>query len=124
MKAKKLLKFLEQLKENGQDLSKIEINFRNDYDSDVVKIKEVSEDLFDEETNSKLRSIVFVASPSKGHPSLSLGVSGIVGHDSKLATRYNKLLYKHGTGEMLSFFERYIPTEEMKDFLDFVKIHR
>jgi hypothetical protein len=57
MNAQKLKKFLTKLEERGVDLSKVDVNFREDFDSDVVRVKKVSEDLFDE-TNTELRSIV------------------------------------------------------------------
>lgn len=58
MNAKKLLKFLLELKADGVDLSKVSVNYRYDSDSDVEVIKYVGEDLFDQETNSILESIV------------------------------------------------------------------
>lgn len=57
MKAIKLMKYLKKLEEEGADLREIEINFREDYDSDIVKISYINEDLFDKETNTKLTSI-------------------------------------------------------------------
>jgi len=59
MKAQKLLKFLLELKADGVDLSKVSINYRHDSDSDVEVVKYIGEDLFDQETNSILESIVF-----------------------------------------------------------------
>jgi hypothetical protein len=58
MNAKKLLKFLLKLEADGVDLSKVSVNYRYDSDSDVEVIKYVGEDLFDQETNSILESIV------------------------------------------------------------------
>lgn len=58
MKAQDLLEFLLELEEGGSDLSKIEVYYRYDSDSDVELINFVEEDLFDEETNSVLTSIV------------------------------------------------------------------
>jgi len=58
MNAKKLLKFLLELKADGVDLSKVSVNYRYDSDSDVEVIKYVGEDLFDQQTNSILESIV------------------------------------------------------------------
>ena len=58
MKAHKLLKFLLELKADGVDLSKVSVNYRYDSDSDVEVVKYVGEDLFDQETNSNLESIV------------------------------------------------------------------
>lgn len=58
MTAKKLLKFLLELKQDGVDLSKVSINYRYDDDSEVEVVNFVGEDLFDQETNSILKSIV------------------------------------------------------------------
>ena len=56
MTAKNLLNYLTQLQKDGHNLSKISVNFREDYDSDVIPLRHINEDLFDE-TNSKLISI-------------------------------------------------------------------
>jgi hypothetical protein len=61
MNAQKLLNSLLELQEQGHDLSKIQVNYRQDYNSDVVAIEELEEDLFDEETNSVLESIVLIS---------------------------------------------------------------
>lgn len=61
MNAKKLLKYLQKLEKQGNDLSKITLNYRYDSDSDVQEITFVDEDLFDEETNSILESIIFIS---------------------------------------------------------------
>lgn len=58
MNAKKLLKFLLELEADGVELSKVSVNYRYDSDSDVEVVKYVGEDLFDQETNSILESIV------------------------------------------------------------------
>lgn len=58
MSAQDLLEFLLELKEGGSDLSKVEVYYRYDSDSDVEAVNFVEEDLFDEETNSILTSIV------------------------------------------------------------------
>jgi hypothetical protein len=58
MNAKKLLKFLLVLEADGVELSKVSVNYRYDSDSDVEVVKYVGEDLFDQETNSILESIV------------------------------------------------------------------
>jgi hypothetical protein len=42
-------------------LEKIEVNYRQDYNSDVVAIEDLEEDLFDEQTNSILESVVLVS---------------------------------------------------------------
>lgn len=59
MNAKELLEFLLGIQET-QDLSEIKLNYRYDYDSDVVNIIAVEELYFDEETNNTLTDIVFV----------------------------------------------------------------
>jgi hypothetical protein len=59
--AQEVYNFLETLKKQGNNLEKISINFRTDYNSDVQQIEEIEEDLFDSETNNILESIVFVA---------------------------------------------------------------
>ena len=58
MNAQKLLEFLLELETDGVDLSKVSINYRHDDDSDVEVVRFVGEDLFDQETNSILESIV------------------------------------------------------------------
>ncbi len=57
MNAHALLNYLLMLKKNGQDLSRISVNFRIDYDSDVIPVNFAEEDLYDAETNSILESI-------------------------------------------------------------------
>ena len=59
MNAKELLEFLLGIQET-QDLSEIKLNYRYDYDSDVVPIIAVEELYFDDETNNTLTDIVFV----------------------------------------------------------------
>lgn len=59
MNAKDLLEFLLGIQET-QDLSEIKLNYRYDYDSDVVPIIAVEELYFDDETNNRLTDIVFV----------------------------------------------------------------
>jgi hypothetical protein len=61
MNAQELLNSLLELQEQGHDLSKIQVNYREDYNSDVVTIEALEEDLFDEETNSVLESIVLIS---------------------------------------------------------------
>ena len=62
--AKSLFDLLSQLKKEGNDLSKITINFRTDYGSDIEPCLAIEEDLFDAETNSKLESLVLLANTS------------------------------------------------------------
>ena len=57
MKALQLKNFLIQLESDGNDLNDIEVYFRDNYDSDVVPLRHINEDLFDEETGTKLKSI-------------------------------------------------------------------
>ena len=61
MNAQELLNKLVDLKIEGHDLEKIEVNYRQDYNSDVVAIEDLEEDLFDEQTNSILESVVLVS---------------------------------------------------------------
>jgi hypothetical protein len=58
MNAQELLEFLRELEQDGVDLSQVSVNYRHDDDSDVEVVRFVGEDLFDEETNSVLTSIV------------------------------------------------------------------
>jgi hypothetical protein len=60
MKANALLQYLLMIQKDGHDLSKIYVNYRDDYDSDVIQINDVCEDLYDAETNSRLISICLV----------------------------------------------------------------
>ena len=57
MNAQQLKDFLIMLEKDGNILSDIEVNFRHDYDSDVVPLRYINEDLFDEVSNNKLTSI-------------------------------------------------------------------
>jgi hypothetical protein len=58
MNAQKLLDKLNSLKYNGYNLSNIEISYRHDEDSDVKKVNEFSEGLYDANTNSILIEII------------------------------------------------------------------
>lgn len=58
MNAQKLLEFLLELEADGVDLSQVSVNYRDNDDSDVEVVRYVGEDLFDQETNSILESIV------------------------------------------------------------------
>ena len=62
--AKNLMNFLIDLENNGNDLSRVLINYRFDLDSDVHLCKLVMEDLFDTETNNILQSICLVSDAS------------------------------------------------------------
>ncbi len=63
MKANKLLKFLlkieKDIKVYNRTLEDVNLNFRFSDNSDVYKIKNVEEDLFDSTTNNILESIIF-----------------------------------------------------------------
>lgn len=59
--AQDLFNILSQLKDEGNDLSQITINYRTDSDSDVEVCTFIGEDLFDADTNSKLESLVLMA---------------------------------------------------------------
>lgn len=58
--AQQVMDFLTDLQNEGEDLSAITINYRHNEDSDVEVCKKLEEDLFDQETNSRLMSIVFL----------------------------------------------------------------
>ena len=60
MNALTLLNKLVDLKIEGHDLEKIEVTYRHDYDSDVVGVVDLEEGLYDEQTNSRLETIVLV----------------------------------------------------------------
>ena len=59
--AQDLYDFLVELKNEGNDLSQIKVNYRNDLDSDVDQCTYVGEDLFDAQSNNRLESIVFMS---------------------------------------------------------------
>jgi len=58
MNAQELLNKLNSLRDNGYNLSNIEISYRQDEDSDVNQVNELSEGLYDAETNSILTEII------------------------------------------------------------------
>jgi hypothetical protein len=60
MKAENLLNYLLELENQGHDLSKINLNFRINFDSDVEKINFCFEDLFCEKDNATLKSLIFL----------------------------------------------------------------
>lgn len=60
MNAKQLLDKLIAFQEDGHDLSKLEVTYRHDYDSDVVGIEDLEEGYYDYKTNSILESIVLI----------------------------------------------------------------
>lgn len=61
MNAQKLLDFLLELEQDGIDLSRVGVNYRRDDDSDVDVVGFVSEDLFQENDNALLQSIILQA---------------------------------------------------------------
>lgn len=64
MNAKALLQFLTELEKQGNDLKLINVLYREDFDSDVQEINFVEEDLYDEQSNSVLQSIVLLTDNS------------------------------------------------------------
>ena len=58
--AKKLLNFLLALEENEVDLNIVNIYYRYDWDSDEEVVFEVEEDLYDENDNVTLNSIMLL----------------------------------------------------------------
>ena len=63
--AQNLYEIFNSLKADGYDLDDITINYRTDPDSDVEVVTYVGEDLFDEETNNVLESIVLMSDASE-----------------------------------------------------------
>lgn len=62
MKANELLDYLLELSE-AYDLSKVSVYYRTDRDSDVEVVNDVEDDLYDEQTNSELISIMLLNNP-------------------------------------------------------------
>lgn len=62
MKANELLDYLLELSE-AYDLSKVSVYYRTDRDSDIEVINDVEDDLYDEQTNSELISIMLLNNP-------------------------------------------------------------
>jgi hypothetical protein len=62
LNAQELMDYLLELQEYGLDLNTISLHYRENDDSDVELITGVCEDLYDEETNSILESILFYTS--------------------------------------------------------------
>jgi hypothetical protein len=63
--AEMLLNELLDMKAKHYDLSKIELSYRHDYDSDVEPITCMCEGIFDAETNNVLEELVFVTDASE-----------------------------------------------------------
>lgn len=64
--ARQLLDFLLDCARNGADLDKVIVNYRQDFDSDVMPVMLAEEDLYDSETNNVLESIVLVSDGYQG----------------------------------------------------------
>jgi len=60
MNAQELLNSLLELQNQGHNLSKLEVTYRHDYDSDIVGVVDIEEGYYDEKTNSILESIVLI----------------------------------------------------------------
>ena len=64
MKANQLLKFLQDVEQQvnsyGRTLEDVEVNFRRSDDSDIEQTDFVGVDLFDEESNKIVESIVII----------------------------------------------------------------
>ena len=58
--AHKLIEFLQEIESRGTNLKKVTINFRVNKDSDVEEVKFIEEDLYDEETNNIIESVVLL----------------------------------------------------------------
>lgn len=63
--ADQLMEALIQVQDEGHDLRKIVINYRQDENSLVYACACIEEDLFDEQTNSHLRSLVIMSKPTE-----------------------------------------------------------
>ena len=62
MNAQELINQLTHLSEsNGVQLKDIEVYYRFDFDSDIEDVNFLFEDIFDQETNSILESVVLVS---------------------------------------------------------------
>ena len=64
MRANELLTYLLEL-DKAHDLSKVEVYYRTDRDSNEERVWHVEEDLYDEENNSELISIMFLNDDSE-----------------------------------------------------------
>ena len=64
MRANELLTYLLEL-DKEHDLSKVEVFYRTDRDSSEERVWHVEEDLYDEENNSELISIMFLNDDSE-----------------------------------------------------------
>lgn len=62
MRANELLNYLLEL-DKTNDLSKVEVYYRTDRDANEERVWHVEEDLYDEENNSELISIMLLNDP-------------------------------------------------------------
>jgi hypothetical protein len=62
MRASELLNYLLEL-DKTNDLSKVEVYYRTDRDTNEERVWHVEEDLYDEENNSELISIMLLNDP-------------------------------------------------------------
>lgn len=60
MNGQQLLDKLLAFQKDGHDLSKLEVTYRYDYDSDIVEVEDLEEGYYDEKANSILESIVLI----------------------------------------------------------------
>ena len=65
LNAKSLLEFLKDLEKDGVNLAEVEVNYRQDHDSEVEEVLSVEEDLFDAGDCSILTSICLVTDPDE-----------------------------------------------------------
>ena len=62
MNAQELIDGLNYIAKNhGIELSELQVNYRYDFDSNVENVGYLAEDLYDEETNNVLESVVLVS---------------------------------------------------------------
>jgi hypothetical protein len=97
--AEQLRQFLNEIEADGHDLSGIEVNFRDNEDSDITPIGFVFEDLYDED-NTSLTSIVF-----QGHKLYQAHTTfiGFENHASEYVGELNNLIgrkaFSHVNGD-------------------------
>tara|TARA_Y100001937_G_C7036982_1_gene292824 strand:- start:252 stop:446 length:195 start_codon:yes stop_codon:yes gene_type:complete len=59
MKIKDLKEILATLEQEHGNIDECDINYRHNLESDVYRLNHLEEDLFDEDTNNILESVVF-----------------------------------------------------------------
>ena len=79
MNAQQLKNFLTQLESDGNNLNDIEVYFRYNYDSDVVPLRYINEDLFDE-TGTILKSICIMNREDEGEDELKIVIEDYYGN--------------------------------------------